>query len=160
VIGCASTQQDPATTSAPDSADNQAIWRFDFVDSNNESLGYLVLAFTNDEINEPTCGNDHWKKMVVIDDELDFDLGMESSPAYFLNGPWLTIDLTASYCYIDHMLIGEMTPNTASGFFNYSHQLGGYNIGRFTAWPNSGTGPAELEATSGCLFGECNLLKK
>jgi len=123
----------------------QDVWQFDFVDTNNESLGYLLLALTDDSVAEPTCGNDYWKKMVILEDSLDFDFGVESRPAYTVNGPWLTADLTASVCYIGHMLIGEFTPDGASGFFNFSHKLGGYNIGRFTARPYSAERPATVD---------------
>ena len=121
---------------------NLAVWRFDFVDTHHESLGHLLLAFTNESIDEPSCGNDYLKKMVVLEDGLDFDFGVESRPAYSINGPWLTVDLTASVCYIDHKLIGDITQGGAAGFFNYSHKLGGYNIGRFTARPFSVARPA------------------
>ena len=140
VYGCTSTQsrsQDLAATPDTETRAYPAVWRFDFVDNNHESLGYLLLAFTEDSVNEPTCGNDYWKNMVVLEDNLEFDFGVESRPAYTVNGPWLTIDLTASVCYIDHNLIGDITPDRASGFFTFSHKLGGYNIGRFTARPVS-----------------------
>jgi hypothetical protein len=144
--GCTSSQlgsKDVAAATDAESAVHQAVWQFDFVDTNNEPLGYLLLAFTDERIDEPTCGNDYWKKMVLLENNLDFDFGVESLPAYFINGPWLTIDLTASVCYIDHTLIGDITQEGAAGFFNFSHQLGGYNIGRFTARPYSGVHPTE-----------------
>jgi len=140
LYGCTSTQpRSQNLVAMPDTkiAADQAVWRFDFVDTNHESLGYLVLAFTEDSVDEPTCGNDYWKKIVVLEDSLDFDFGVESRPAYTVNGPWLTIDLTASVCYLDHNLIGDITRGGASGFFTFSHNLGGYNIGRFTARPVS-----------------------
>jgi len=139
--GCTSSQlrsQDVAAATDTEPTVLHAVWQFDFFDTNNQSLGYLLLAFTGEGIDEPTCGNDYWKKMVVLEDRLDFDFGVESRPAYSINGPWLTIDLTASVCYIDHMLIGDITQDGATGFFNFSHKLGGYNIGKFTARPYSG----------------------
>ena len=152
LYGCTYSQprsQDLATETDTEPVAHQAVWRFDFVDTDHNTLGYLLLAFTNDSIDEPTCGNDYWKKMVVLEDSLDFDFGVESRPAYTVNGPWLTIDLTASVCYIDHNLIGDITEDGASGFFTFSHKLGGYNIGRFTARPISRERLAESEDLPG-----------
>lgn len=146
LYGCISTQprdQDLAATPDAQSVEDATVWRFDFVDTDKESLGHLLLVFTQDSVDEPTCGNDHWKNMVVLENSLDFDFGVESRPAYTVNGPWLTIDLTASVCYLDHNLIGDITPDGASGFFTFSHKLGGYNIGRFTARPVFWERPAE-----------------
>lgn len=146
LFGCVSTQpRDQDLTATPDTitVEDLTVWRFDFVDTDQESLGYLLMVFTNDTVDEPTCGNDYWKNMVVLENSLDFDFGVESRPAYTLNGPWLTIDLTASVCYLDHNLIGDMTADGASGFFTFSHKLGGYNIGRFTARPVSRARSAE-----------------
>ena len=110
-------------------------WRFEFVDIDEKPLGYLVLVFSEDGIDEPTCGKDHWSKMPVLENGLDFDFGVEFRPAYTIHGPWLTIDLTSSVCYLDHILIGNIAPDGVSGFFNLSHKLGGENIGSFTARP-------------------------
>ena len=84
--GCSSSQlrsQDVAAATDTDSTVLHAVWQFDFVDTNNESLGYLLLAFTDEGIDEPTCGNDYRKKMVVLEDRLDFDgrnHGIRKSP--------------------------------------------------------------------------------
>jgi hypothetical protein len=141
LIACSSSPE-IATSDAGETAARNAVWQFDFVDTEQRSRGYLLLAFTDELVDQPTCGNDYWKKIVVLDDGLDFDLSVEPRPAYTVNGPWLTMDLTASVCYLDHKLIGDITPDGASGFFNFSHQLGGYNIGKFTAnQPESGVVP-------------------
>ncbi len=112
-------------------------WRFDFVNLEKEPLGHLVLVFTTDAIDEPTCGYAHWKKAVVLEDGLNFDFGTEFRPAYTIFGPWLTMDLTSASCNIDHTLIGDIGPDEASGTFNLAHPLGGSNLGRFTAQPTT-----------------------
>ena len=52
---CASTQQykqvPAAETNARITAE-EAAWRFDFVDTNEDSLGYMVLAFTETRVGE------------------------------------------------------------------------------------------------------------
>ena len=152
LYGCVSTQpsdQDLAATPATYTVEDQTVWRFDFVDTDQESLGYLLMVFTDDSVNEPTCGNDYWKNMLVLENSLDFDFGVESHPAYTVRGPWLTIDLTASVCYFDYKLIGDITPDGASGFFTFTHKLGGDYLGRFTARPVSWERPAESEDWSG-----------
>lgn len=110
-------------------------WRFEFVSSEQESLGYLVLVFTTDLIEEPTCGYGYWKKVAVLEDRLNFDFGTDFRPAYTIFGPWLTMDLTSASCNIDHTLIGDISSEEASGTFNLAHPLGGSNLGRFTARP-------------------------
>lgn len=142
LVSCACVSSQAVDAVPPDRPDDEsgrinATWRFEFVDRNGKSMGHMLLVFTADKIDQPTCGNDDWQKMLVLEDNLDFDFGVDSRPAYSLHGPWLTIDLTSSVCYLDHILIGDMTPNAASGFFNLSHQIGGENIGRFTAKPLS-----------------------
>lgn len=146
LCACASSEPVDQAQTASDGAASQSqqpVWRFDFVDDNQDSLGYLLLAFTAEAVDEPTCGKDYRKKMRVVEDRLDFDLGVEAQPAYSINGPWLTIDLTASVCYIDHNLIGDITDDGATGFFTYSHRLGGRSIGSFTAHPVSATSSSE-----------------
>ena len=138
--GCASVQTDglePEVAVGIDSNSAPATWRFDFVDKEDDPMGYMVLQFTDEKINEPTCGNDDWSLMRVLEDNLDFDFGVDSRPAYYIHGPWLTIDLTSSVCYLDHNLIGNIDTVGASGFFNVSHKIGGQNIGRFSAAPVS-----------------------
>ena len=137
LCGCASSQTDSDEQSATSGVAPAAAWRFDFVDTENKSLGYLVMAFSDQPVDEPTCGYDYWKKMVVLDDKLDFDFGAEFQPAYTIFGPWLTIDLTASVCSIDHNMIGDISADGASGHFTLSHKIGGNNLGRFTAHPVS-----------------------
>ena len=100
----------------------EAAWRFEFVDTNDDPLGYMVLAFTETQVGEPICDNDGWSQMLVLEDELNFDFGVESRPAYLISGPWLTIDLTSSVCYLDHNLIGNISPGGASGFFYFVAQ--------------------------------------
>jgi len=139
-VGCASSP--PDERDSEDKADGEAVtmaatWRFDFVDTDEKSMGHMLLVFTEDRIDEPTCGNDSWQKMQVLEDNLDFDFGVDSRPAYSIHGPWLTIDLTSSVCYLDHVLIGNIAAESASGFFNMSHQIGGQNLGSFTAQPIS-----------------------
>ena len=145
--GCISTQVDDADPDVSLSAKADAAdvaWRFDFVDVDQKPLGFLVLVFSEDRVDEPTCGNDHWSRMPVVENGLDFDFGVEFRPAYTIHGPWLTIDLTSSVCYLDHMLIGNIAPDGVSGFFNLSHKIGGENIGKFTARPVSRAETTEL----------------
>ena len=114
-----------------------AIWLIRFIDAEEQSLGYLKLRLTDEFVDGNYCGNDYRKKAFVIEDELDVDVGMDKQPAYHLDGFWIKIDLTASVCYTNYMLIGGIDREEASGFFNYTHPLGGYNIGRFAANPVS-----------------------
>ena len=95
LCGCASSQTDGDDQLLTSGAAAAAAWRFDFVDTEDKSLGYLVMAFTDQQVDEPSCGYDYWKKMVVLDDKLDFDFGAEFQPAYTIFGPWLTIDTQA-----------------------------------------------------------------
>ncbi len=144
LCGCVSTSADrQAATSQAQAGLNAdlATWKFDFVDTNEDSLGHLVMAFTNESIGEAGCVDEHWRQLLVDEDRLDYDLGAELRPAYTLRGPWLTINLTASVCHIDHNLIGTISPDGASGYFTFSHDLGGHNIGRFFAQPIDGTDP-------------------
>ena len=94
-----------------------------------------MLLLTQEDIGTESCVDQYWKKALVIDDSLDFDVGFEKQPAYNIKGPWLTIDLTASTCNVHHRLIGDVNSDGATGSFNYLDLLGSYNIGTFTASP-------------------------
>ena len=100
-------------------------------------LEYMVLAFTDKKIDEPACGRNEWAKMLVLEDSLDIDFGVNPQPAYLILGPWLRIDLTASACYLNHNLIGDISPDGASGHFTLTHKIGGRYLGKFTARPVS-----------------------
>ena len=56
-------------------------------------------------------------------------------PTYEIRGPWITIDLTGTICNVGYRFLGELGDDGATGFFNYSHKMGGENIGRFVATP-------------------------
>ncbi len=79
LYGCTSTEprdQNLAATPDAETVPHQTVWQFEFVDTDQESLGYLLMVFTNDNVVEPTCGNDDWKNMVVLENSLDFDFGV------------------------------------------------------------------------------------
>jgi hypothetical protein len=134
---CASTKNDSSQL-APDAKEAADMaWRFDFVDTTDSPMGYMVMAFTTERVDEPTCGKSDWAKMLILEDNLDIDFGVDPRPAYLIMGPWLRIDLTASVCYLNHNLIGDITPESASGYFTMTHKVGGSYIGKFTARPVS-----------------------
>lgn len=136
--GCASTNHDSSQlTPTLDAEAADLAWRFDFVDTTDAPIGYMVLAFTDEKIDEPACGRNEWAKMLVLEDSLDIDFGVVPQPAYLILGPWLRIDLTASVCYLNHNLIGDISPDGASGHFTLTHKIGGSYLGKFTASPVS-----------------------
>jgi len=140
LCACVSTKHSSRLTeSAPDAeiAAEDVAWRFDFIDTAGSSMGFMVLVFTDEKIDEPTCGNDNWARMIILEDALDIDFGVDPRPAYSLRGSWLRIDLTASVCYLNHNLIGDISPEGASGYFTLTHKIGGRYIGKFTASPVS-----------------------
>jgi hypothetical protein len=108
-------------------------WDFIILDREEHSLGHIVLRLTGEDVGADACDRDQWKRAVVLESSLTFDFGFVVQPAYRVHGRWLTVDLTASMCYADHILDGELDNEGASGFFNYHHNLGGDNIGTFTA---------------------------
>jgi hypothetical protein len=108
------------------------VWDFHMVDQQHKSMGHMLLRLTGESVTS-ACDDADWKRAVIVEDELDYPFGFELQPAYRVHGNWLTIDLTASVCGADHLLNGELEGAGASGFFNYSHRLGGNNIGTFVA---------------------------
>jgi hypothetical protein len=110
-------------------------WDFRVVDQQKQSIGHLVLRLTGESVSNTACDDGEWKTAVILEDRLDYDFGFDLQPAYRVHGRWLTVDLTASMCNVDHIFNGEVDDDGASGFFNYYHRLGGNNIGAFTAVP-------------------------
>lgn len=110
-------------------------WIFRVVNDRQRELGEIVLLLTGKKTSADSCAENGSNKAVVINNSLDIDFGFELDPAFTLHGRWLRIDLTASTCDVDHVLYGEVNAKSANGFFNYSHPLGGYNIGTFRATP-------------------------
>jgi hypothetical protein len=108
-------------------------WRFEVVDNQQRSLGHILLLLSGQDTDSEDCVDEGWKKAVVLVDTLDVDFGFDINPAYNIHGRWLTIDLTATVCDADYKLFGQLDGENAAGNFNYSHLLGGYNIGTFTA---------------------------
>ena len=97
-------------------------------------MGHIRLYFSG-EILATACDDGDWRRATIIESEIDYDFGFELQAAYRVHGHWLTVDLTAAVCGADHLFIGELADEGASGFFNYSHRLGGSNIGTFSAAP-------------------------
>jgi hypothetical protein len=111
------------------------VWDIEFFDRDQEDLGSIRLALTDEPIDEDYCGDAYQRKAVIIDDQLTVDLDLEKRPAYSISFYWLRLDLTASVCHTNFLLLGNIDASEASGFFNYAHPLGGQNIGRFHAVP-------------------------
>ena len=111
------------------------IWDVSFVGTGNEDLGSLRIALTTEPIDEDYCGASYLRKAIVLEDNLDVDLGMDKQPAYSISMFWLWLDLTASSCNTSFLLLGNIDPDESVGFFNYAHPLGGESIGRFKAVP-------------------------
>lgn len=126
---CASSETQEAPQGFP------VIWDFRFVDTEQNPLGNIRIQLTEDPIDDGYCGEDYFRKAIVLEDDLAYDLGMEKQPAYHISLFALALDLTASVCHTNFILSGPINSEEASGFFNYAHPLGGYNIGRFTATP-------------------------
>lgn len=111
------------------------VWEILFFDRDQNDLGRIRLALTDEPIDEQYCGEPHQRKAVILEDELAVDLDMEKLPAYSISMFWLRLDLTGSTCHTNFLLLGNIGPNEATGFFNYAHPLGGEYLGRFTAAP-------------------------
>lgn len=112
-----------------------AAWSFEVVSDDQAALGRVVLLFTADPLPSGPCGGADWHRAVLLEERLDVDLGMRPAPAWRIEGPWLTVDLTAASCSSHHRFVGELDGDGASGFFNHSHPLGGRTLGRFRARP-------------------------
>lgn len=112
-----------------------AVWDFEFVDKEQNSLGSIRLGFTTEPVDADYCGESYYRKAKVLSDGLEIDLHKPLQPVWHIFAYGLSIDLTASTCNTNYVLIGNMNTEEASGFFNYAHPLGGEHIGRFTGTP-------------------------
>jgi hypothetical protein len=120
---------------APERWRQPGVWHFYVVDEENRELGRISLLLTGEQVSSDSCVDDYWKKAIVMDSDVDFDFGVDMSPAYHLNGPWLTVELTSSSCSLRHRFVGDATEDGATGSFHYIHSLNAQIIGSFTAKP-------------------------
>lgn len=132
LAACASQGERPAKSQE---GSIPPIWDISFVGPGNEDLGSLRIALTTEPIDEDYCGAAYLRKAIVLEDNLDVDLGMDKQPAYSISMFWLWLDLTASSCNTSFLLLGNIDADESVGFFNYSHPLGGESLGRFKAVP-------------------------
>lgn len=138
LTGCASSKQ--ANFGAffaqltPERWQSPGVWDFQVENSQKESMGDIRMHLTGESASYD-CDEGGWKRAEIIHGDIDYDFGFDLQPAYRVHGNWITIDLTASICGADHLLNGELNDDGASGFFNYSHRLGGNNLGTFIAVP-------------------------
>ena len=123
------------SSATPDAWRSPGLWDFQVSNDQQEVLGSLVMYMTDKRIDDNSCAGKHWKKAVVVYDDLDLEFDLQKEVAYTISGPWLTINLTSSSCDIGHNFVGEVSENGASGFFNVAHTFGGKNIGTFVASP-------------------------
>lgn len=131
MCGCAAA---PATDE-PDPGRIPAVWDFEFVDADKQPLGSIRLRFRSERIDESYCGEAYFMKADVLQNDLQLDIYKSLQPAWHVFAYGLSIDLTASSCNTNYLLIGSMNATEASGYFNYSHPLGGEYMGRFTGAP-------------------------
>lgn len=119
----------PAAWSQP------ALWDFEVFDKSGQPAGGVVLYFTEEPVTSDFCAAPHWRKAIVVYDDLDIEFDFDKQAAYSISGPWLTMDLTASSCSVDHNFVGQIDDDGARGYFNLAHSLGGKNLGKFIAKP-------------------------
>ena len=100
-----------------------------------QPMGNIVLRFTAQPAGEDLCTDAGWYEAIVMEDNLDYDMGFESRAAYMISGPWITVDLSADACNVDHKLIGQVYEDRATGNFNYIARFGGRHLGTFVAEP-------------------------
>ena len=112
-----------------------SVWHFYVLDEQQRKLGRISLLLTDEQITSDYCVDDYWKKAIVMDSDLDFDFGVELLPAYHLNGPWLTVELTSSSCSLRHRFVGDADNDGATGSFHYIHSLNATIVGSFSAKP-------------------------
>lgn len=129
----AKKESDPGIT--PIRWQTAATWEFHITDAEQRDLGTIVLRLSPDVVEEDSCAKTGWRKAIVMEDNLDFDFSADKQPAFNISANWITIDLTATVCNVNHVLIGELVEDGAAGHFNYSHPLGGYSVGTFKATP-------------------------
>ncbi len=138
VAGCVTTTPETESRDGgliPDAWLYANAWKFELFDQADQSIGHVTLLLTHQPATGGRCTEGRWLHAVLVENEADIDFGLELKPAYQISGPWIRIDLTASLCDLDYVLIGDMLEDGGRGFFNYSHALGGRPIGRFTAEP-------------------------
>jgi hypothetical protein len=111
------------------------VWYFYLTDEQQRDLGRIVLLLTDEIVGSEECTDRHWRKAIVMDTSLDFDFGVDLQPAYNLHGPWLTVELTASSCSLNHRLVGDVSSGGAAGSFHYLHALNASIVGTFSAKP-------------------------
>lgn len=112
-----------------------AVWDVRFFGKQGEGLGSMRLELTTEPIDDAYCGKPYFWKAVVLESDIDVELWRDVQPAYHIYARWLSVDLTASTCNVNYVLMGNIDRESASGFFNFSHPLGGENLGRFEAVP-------------------------
>ena len=138
LTGCASKKQPNFgalfAQLTPERWKHPGVWDFQVENSQNESMGEIRMHLTG-ESTSGFCDDGDWQRADIIHGSIDYDFGFDLRPAYRIHGNWITVDLTAAVCGADHLLNGELKRDTASGFFNYSHRLGGNNVGTFIAVP-------------------------
>ena len=112
-----------------------AVWDIEFFDKQDQRIGKMRLGLTTEPLDEQYCGKPYFRKAVVLDSEMDIEMWRDVQPAYHIYAYWLSVDLTASSCNVNYMLLGNINEASASGFFNFAHPLGGEHLGRFEAAP-------------------------
>lgn len=110
-------------------------WDIEISTPDEQPMGNIVLRFTAEPAGEDLCADTGWYEAIIMEDNLDYDLGEGSQAAYLISGPWLTIDLSADACNVDHKLVGQLFEDRASGNFNYIARFGGRHLGKFVAEP-------------------------
>ena len=143
--GCASTPsryEGLSGAPTPEVWRRPGAWQFHFVDVDRNWLGAIVLNF----LDEPTetCSSGDWKYAEVLsstDESVGLSLPVEIigglHVAYQIHGALLQMDLNGNVCDSNNLVLGQLLETGAVGRVDYSHMLGGEQIGWFTAAPAS-----------------------
>ena len=95
-----------------------AVWSFTITDRSGKPE---TLMFRVSSDLAKTCISGEWRKLELIGGKAGTFAGVESQPAYSVEGSFLWISLNSNLCDADNDLRGELNGNTFTG----EHTFGG-----------------------------------
>ena len=141
VAGCASTKKHPyevwKSLETPSSFSLGEHWVFIILNHEGEIKQKLVVNFTGDTAS--TCASGEWKKIEIINEYPSRNGSYRGSPAYYLKGAALIIDLSANLCDAGYELKGQLQETGIVGEHYPVSMFGGEVQGMFYGVPVGGT---------------------
>lgn len=139
-IGCSSTKLYPyevwSSLKTPSIFKMNEPWVFVILDKEGSIRQRLTVKFT--DAAAETCASSEWRKLEIVDEHPQRSSSFLGTPAYYIKGAALIVDLSSNLCDAGYELKGQIKEAGVAGEHYPVSMFGGEVQGKFYGVPANG----------------------